>query len=262
MKSCPTCNRTYPDDTLAFCLMDGSVLSAPYDPVEAKRGLARDDRNSAPTEVLRAAGTPVETTLPSGFSIPAPVVTPGGTQPPLQSTIFAPAPQVPKTYSEERPQRSLAKQGSAPALFRWALILRGFTSFVFGVLFGVLFLVGPVRIVRPFSGSIESLAMLFGAYALVSGTLALVAGIKAYGSYKSGWLLLMDGISSAGAGMLLFVAVVIRFHSLFMIPASALVTGAFQVGAAFQLRKHVTGTSLLLFAGLVSMLFGLLLSLD
>ena len=32
MKSCPTCNRTYPDDTLAFCLMDGAVLSAPYDP--------------------------------------------------------------------------------------------------------------------------------------------------------------------------------------------------------------------------------------
>ena len=31
MKSCPTCNRTYPDDTLAFCLIDGSVLSAPYD---------------------------------------------------------------------------------------------------------------------------------------------------------------------------------------------------------------------------------------
>jgi hypothetical protein len=32
MKSCPTCNRTYPDDTLAFCLADGSLLSAPYDP--------------------------------------------------------------------------------------------------------------------------------------------------------------------------------------------------------------------------------------
>jgi hypothetical protein len=32
MKSCPTCNRTYPDDTLAFCLVDGSILSASYDP--------------------------------------------------------------------------------------------------------------------------------------------------------------------------------------------------------------------------------------
>lgn len=34
MKACPTCQRTYADDTLTFCLMDGSVLSAPYDPHE------------------------------------------------------------------------------------------------------------------------------------------------------------------------------------------------------------------------------------
>src|SRR5437870_13519608 len=32
MKTCPTCNRPYADDTLNFCLMDGSVLSAAYDP--------------------------------------------------------------------------------------------------------------------------------------------------------------------------------------------------------------------------------------
>jgi cytoskeletal protein RodZ len=31
MKSCPTCNRTYSDDTITFCLVDGSILSAPYD---------------------------------------------------------------------------------------------------------------------------------------------------------------------------------------------------------------------------------------
>lgn len=32
MKSCPTCNRTYADDTLTFCLADGALLSAAYDP--------------------------------------------------------------------------------------------------------------------------------------------------------------------------------------------------------------------------------------
>lgn len=36
MKRCPECKRTYPDDTLAFCLMDGAVLSAPYDPRETR----------------------------------------------------------------------------------------------------------------------------------------------------------------------------------------------------------------------------------
>jgi hypothetical protein len=32
MKRCPQCNRTYADETLAFCLADGALLSAPYDP--------------------------------------------------------------------------------------------------------------------------------------------------------------------------------------------------------------------------------------
>lgn len=31
MKNCPSCNRTYADETLSFCLVDGAVLSAPYD---------------------------------------------------------------------------------------------------------------------------------------------------------------------------------------------------------------------------------------
>jgi hypothetical protein len=55
MKSCPTCNRTYPDDTLAFCLVDGSILSAPYEP-----GKPVWSTPAAKTEVLKpsAALTP------------------------------------------------------------------------------------------------------------------------------------------------------------------------------------------------------------
>ncbi len=32
MKQCPTCHRDYTDDTLAYCLEDGSALIAGYDP--------------------------------------------------------------------------------------------------------------------------------------------------------------------------------------------------------------------------------------
>ena len=32
MKKCPQCHRTYSDDTFSFCLADGTLLSAPYDP--------------------------------------------------------------------------------------------------------------------------------------------------------------------------------------------------------------------------------------
>lgn len=31
MKRCPTCKRTYSDDTFSFCLADGTLLSAPFD---------------------------------------------------------------------------------------------------------------------------------------------------------------------------------------------------------------------------------------
>lgn len=36
MKKCNVCNRTYPDDTLAFCLEDGALLSASYNPQETQ----------------------------------------------------------------------------------------------------------------------------------------------------------------------------------------------------------------------------------
>lgn len=36
MKSCPTCNRTF-EDTMSFCLVDGSILSAPFDPNARRR---------------------------------------------------------------------------------------------------------------------------------------------------------------------------------------------------------------------------------
>jgi hypothetical protein len=32
MKQCPQCKRTYSDNTTTFCLVDGAILSAPYDP--------------------------------------------------------------------------------------------------------------------------------------------------------------------------------------------------------------------------------------
>jgi hypothetical protein len=51
MKSCPTCNRTF-EDTLTYCLVDGSILSAPFDPQATV--IIPDARKTdlPPTEVL------------------------------------------------------------------------------------------------------------------------------------------------------------------------------------------------------------------
>jgi hypothetical protein len=51
MKQCPTCSRTYADESLSYCLADGSLLSAPYDP-EATQRFPPSRITNAPTEVL------------------------------------------------------------------------------------------------------------------------------------------------------------------------------------------------------------------
>jgi len=69
VKSCPTCKRTF-HDTTVFCLVDGSILDAPFDP-EAPRHLPNSGRTEAPpTEVLKASNS-----LPRTIPGPAPTIT-------------------------------------------------------------------------------------------------------------------------------------------------------------------------------------------
>lgn len=55
MKTCPTCNRTYSDETLSYCLADGSLLSAPYDPEATQVYSPSRITNPAETEALPPA---------------------------------------------------------------------------------------------------------------------------------------------------------------------------------------------------------------
>lgn len=83
MKSCPSCNRTYPDDTVAFCLEDGSVLSAPYDSEQTLRIPAPRVSAPPPTQM-------------------APDPTPRASHE-VQSTIHAPAPNFPPLNQSNQP---------------------------------------------------------------------------------------------------------------------------------------------------------------
>src|SRR5690242_37990 len=66
MKHCPTCNRTYTDASLNFCLEDGTPLVADVDPNATIRyPAARDTAEPPPTEIYRPqpqAVTPRPTT--------------------------------------------------------------------------------------------------------------------------------------------------------------------------------------------------------
>lgn len=81
MKNCPTCNRTYVDETLTFCLEDGVRLSGPYDPRATLPGPPTRATDAPRTEILPphlAPGNQGPATLrASAF---APLAYPQGTQ--------------------------------------------------------------------------------------------------------------------------------------------------------------------------------------
>lgn len=64
MKSCPTCDRTYPDDAQVFCLMDGSVLSAPYDPAIGKEIQRPNELSPPATELITPTFEPRTSSVP------------------------------------------------------------------------------------------------------------------------------------------------------------------------------------------------------
>ena len=76
----------------------------------------------------------------------------------------------------------------------WALALRGLAA----ILFGILAFIWP-------GITLTALVFLFGAYALVDGAFAIVAGIRTTKENKRWWLLLIEGILSVFAGVLAFV---------------------------------------------------------
>lgn len=81
MKRCPACDRTYTDETLSFCLEDGSVLSASYDPDETLQISAPRDTDSILTKVSYPQAKPVNPTEP------------------IMPTMLSP--QMPANYSEK-----------------------------------------------------------------------------------------------------------------------------------------------------------------
>jgi hypothetical protein len=62
MKLCPKCNRTYRDDTLRFCLEDGTALTAvgrsPSDEATRRSGPGARDSDPPPTEIMHERGSP------------------------------------------------------------------------------------------------------------------------------------------------------------------------------------------------------------
>jgi uncharacterized membrane protein HdeD (DUF308 family) len=134
----------------------------------------------------------------------------------------------------------------------WMLALRGVAAIVFGIL---AFLWPGITLL--------SLVFLFGAYALANGVLSLIAAFKApKGTGNKGSLIFL-GLLSIIAGLLTFcIPGITALGLVLLIAAWALVNGVTEIVAAIKLRKVITGEWLLILAGLLSIVFGILLLLQ
>ena len=113
MKSCPTCNRTF-EDSFTFCLIDGAVLSAPFDPQVTKRIPEPYKSDSSATDVLPGKSTLASTGEGAASRPRLPDVASQSTQP-------SPEPESRKTPMPKRIIRAMIK-GGLVGIFIGALV--------------------------------------------------------------------------------------------------------------------------------------------
>jgi uncharacterized membrane protein HdeD (DUF308 family) len=130
----------------------------------------------------------------------------------------------------------------------WALALRGILAILLGL----------AAIVLP-GVTLAVLITLFGAYAVVDGVLAIIAGVRAAERHERWWSPVLKGLAGIAAGVMAFIwPALTALALLYLIAGWAIVTGVLEVVAAVHLhRAH--GEWLLIINGVLSILFGLLI---
>ena len=130
---------------------------------------------------------------------------------------------------------------------KWGwIVFRGLVALLFGVL----------AIAWP-GITLAALVIVWGAYALADGLLALIAAWRVRDQGRPFWSLLIVGLLGIAAGVVTFLWPAITALSLLMIIAVwAVAMGVFQIAAAIRLRKVIQGEWLLGLSGLASVIFG------
>ncbi|MCX6047254.1 MAG: HdeD family acid-resistance protein [Chloroflexi bacterium] len=126
----------------------------------------------------------------------------------------------------------------------WLLAIRGIAAILFGI--GAFLWPGL---------TLSVLILLVGAYALVDGLFALIAGVGA-----RRWLMALEGLAGIILGVLTFVwPGITAFALLYFITTWSIITGIFEIAAAVQLRKAIDNEWMLILSGILSLLFGVIL---
>lgn len=134
----------------------------------------------------------------------------------------------------------------------WALALRG----VAAVLLGIITFLMPIA-------TLAALVTVFGAYALLDGLFAIAAAIKGVRKHERwGWML-TEGVVGVIAGLIaLFFPPVGALALAWLLAGWALATGILEITAAVTLRKVMSGEWLLLLAGVLSVLLGIIIAVS
>ncbi len=131
----------------------------------------------------------------------------------------------------------------------WAVVLRG----VCAILFGLAAFVWP-------GITLAVLILLYGAYALADGVLAVIWSLVARRRGGFPWGVFLAGLAAIVAGVIAFLAPgLTALALLYLIAAWAIVRGVFEIIAAVHLRKEIENEWLLGLAGFASIVLGVLL---
>jgi uncharacterized membrane protein HdeD (DUF308 family) len=132
------------------------------------------------------------------------------------------------------------------------IALRG----LFAVLFGIFAFIWP-------GVTLAALVLVWGAYAIADGVMALIAAFTMHEEGKPMGSLIIVGILGIAAGVVTFFWPGMTALVLLLFIASwAVLMGIFQIAAAVRLRKHIEHEWLLGLSGVVSIVFGVLMFLQ
>jgi uncharacterized membrane protein HdeD (DUF308 family) len=131
----------------------------------------------------------------------------------------------------------------------WLVLLRG----IAGIVFGILAFAWPGL-------TLLTLIFLYGAYALIDGTCALISVFTGRAKPAPAWWLIVVGLCGLAAGVVAFTypgltAIVL----VLLIGAWAIVHGVFEIIGAIQLRKEIDNEWMLILAGVISVIFGVII---
>jgi uncharacterized membrane protein HdeD (DUF308 family) len=148
-----------------------------------------------------------------------------------------------------RPEDWLERGRSSVLAQNWWLVaLRGVLAIIFGV----------IAIIWP-GITLLSLVLLFSAYMLLDGVLAIISAVRAAGRGDRWLLLVADGILRMAVGVLAFLWPAITVLAFVIIVAVwSIVSGSMMIAAAFRLNRAY-GRGWMGVGGFLSVVFGILL---